>query len=126
MKSIFALLFAFIMAEQALACTYDPQIETNKKLLYEVARKKLNLTVQDVTGYTVDFNFQETKPTPMCPKEIQYTGVYTITWTSGKGLGMSKPCSGIVTVVKTVNYERSRSKPRVRTTAKNGGVICAP
>jgi hypothetical protein len=125
MKSFFVLMFAFAMTEQALACTYDPQIETNKKLLYEVALKKLGVSTKSARSYTVEFDFQETKPTRMCPNEIQYTGVYTITWTSGN-LGVLKPCSGVVTVVKKVNYEKSRSKPRVRTTAKTGEIICAP
>ncbi len=124
-KTLLAVFIAFA-TQQAFACSYDPQIETNKKLLLAVALKKIKLATEDLKSHSVEFNFEESKPTPMCPNEIRYTGVYTLNWTSGKDLAMQKPCSANVTVVKTVNYEKSRIKPRVRTTAKNNGVICAP
>ncbi len=130
MKNLFVTLAALAavvaMNEQALACTYDPMILKNKNELGAVALTTLGQAIDEVNSVTVEFEFQETKPTPMCPDEIQYKGQYVVNWTAGRDLTFPKPCTGVVTVTKTVNYQRSRSKPKITVAQSAPSVVCAP
>ncbi len=74
-----ALISALLGSSHALACSYVVDDLATKNELAAKALTELEIDITDDVSIAIsDYNWWESKPTPMCPEELTFTATVTV------------------------------------------------
>ena len=92
------------LASPALACTYYINQIEKKNELMAASASLLKVSLEDTKQLEVrGFSFYESKPTPMCPAEMTYKGVVSMTYMDTTALRPTQ-CSVVLEVKKIEDW----------------------